>query len=195
MNNEIITPDDLDPSATMQVKIVEVLKSADRPMKPAQIAEALGENKGNVQGALGRMKADGLVNKPRYGFYVLAKKSEAQSILYPIQEKSHTPASQSDIGLSPRGDYSEGDKSQPQTTEDDVEIPRRGGVMLNVPQFIDVWMWGELIATVEFAQIMKGMRKNVDITKEAMAMRYSSRHESPHNSGTPEHEKSPPGNG
>ncbi len=52
-------------------KVIEALKSAGKPLKSAEIAEMAGVDKKEVDKAIKKLKADGVVESPKNCFYAL----------------------------------------------------------------------------------------------------------------------------
>ncbi len=59
-------------------KILDILRESDQPMKPKEIADALGVEVNNIQQLLKKLKDEGQVIKPEYGQYWVSEKA-AQS--------------------------------------------------------------------------------------------------------------------
>ncbi|MCK4538803.1 MAG: winged helix-turn-helix transcriptional regulator [Candidatus Krumholzibacteria bacterium] len=53
-------------------KILNALKKSGEPMRPGEIAEAAGVEKGEVSKVLGKLKKDGKVCSPKRCFYGLS---------------------------------------------------------------------------------------------------------------------------
>ncbi len=57
---------------------MDILRESDQPMKPKEIADALGVEVNNIQQLLKKLKDEGQVIKPEYGQYWVSEKA-AQS--------------------------------------------------------------------------------------------------------------------
>lgn len=52
-------------------EILNVLAESKTPMKPKEIAEAIGKNQGAIRRLLGKLEKEGLIKSPSYGKYIL----------------------------------------------------------------------------------------------------------------------------
>ena len=53
----------------MEDKIIEAMKKAGKPMRPGEIAEAIGQDSKDVSKALASMKKKGQVESPKRCYY------------------------------------------------------------------------------------------------------------------------------
>lgn len=165
--------------APTQRKILDAIEDAGEPLGPKEISEATGINEGTVRSTVRKMEEKGLIHRP-YDYGVYAPGPEPND-LHPIGEKPYKDVIQNDARESPPSNDSDTDTSTTRRRSaadnqegERMELPRGGSLKrLDVPQFYDIWMLGEIIATVEFARIVPGKRKSVDITKAVFDMRYS----------------------
>ena len=56
----------------VQDRVLQVLKDSDEPLKGGEIAEATGIDKKEVDKAIKKLKADGLIGSPKRCFYAPA---------------------------------------------------------------------------------------------------------------------------
>lgn len=53
----------------MEEKILEAMKSSGKPMRPGEIAEAIGEESKAVSKAIAKLKKEGKVESPKRCYY------------------------------------------------------------------------------------------------------------------------------
>lgn len=59
----------------MEAKIIEAMKKADKPLRPGEIAEALGMDSKEVSKIIGKLKKTGAVISPKRCYYSLPESS------------------------------------------------------------------------------------------------------------------------
>ncbi len=56
-----------------EIKVLDALKKAEKPLRPGQIVEISGLSKDDVSKACKNLKADGKIDSPKRCFYGLVK--------------------------------------------------------------------------------------------------------------------------
>lgn len=172
----------MDEGKTQKELIAALLKERS-PLSPSEIAEATGINPGVVRTLVRQMLHQGMIEQYTYGMYRAPQEKPPK---LDTRETSHNgnnaldheKSSQSNKPKRAADDVREG---VPYTKKEDSTMRANHVVgsspKIRIPEYLNITLLGEVIARLEISEIVKGLVKNVDITRNLFEAGFSDKEE------------------
>ena len=165
--------------ATRRKKIVDFLQKCDDPVSPQEVADGTGLKVGNATSGLIEMAEDGILIKHDYGAYQLPLVGDTPTVNTPrenspnnVSENTYDSAIQVGITTTakkPLTTEAPQDANSPHKQEGELEVdPDVGYSQVFIPEWIEVYMFDQLVARVHMSQIVPGKRHTVQLAEKVL---------------------------